>query len=554
VVSRSRRALLGALLSCVLCLLIGMPALATTVAPPPSDEWLDVEPAALEQAAIEEAAFASASTPAQTVNLHRNARAQPAIVPTLPLVDQVGAVSSSALRANAVAPRSRSLAGGPGAGGKGSSVRRQQHVNRTNLQQRVKREREAKARAAAARRADRQRQSKIGRKHGHGPVNKLTVDLGVLFTTQFDGSRYANSNCTMAAAAMLFEVQTGRPVSGAQMRRWSNSRRRGTGLIEIERAFRRGHQPVQTYEDLPWQKFVRAVADGRSAVVMGWYGYLPQRYVLQKGFRTAHSVFVLGYSSHVFDGRGGFFVMDPLGRSGYAGQWWTRKALWRFGWKGKAGVRGSGPRAFRGSVAFQMNRSVKHLGKSPTMPRFRSYWATTKELMRRSERVSVLARNERRLGPRFGNTVLRVHDPQLRMEPRKAARYNQLRWPLARAGTVVAGYSRQHRSITIRTGAGAKVLAAAAGRVVFRSWSRETKGAVWIMHGKKLFTIYTDLARVRVQPGQWVNRGSVLGYVAKEKKRQKSARWRFAVVNSGRPFELWGRSNPRFFLRSMRPG
>jgi hypothetical protein len=374
-----------------------------------------------------------------------------------------------------------------------------------------------------------------------------------LFTTQFDGSRYANSNCTMAAAAMLFEVQTGRPVSGAQMRRWSKSKRRGTGLVEVERAFRQGRQPVKTYEDLPWQKFVRAVADGRSAVVMGWYGYLPPRYVLQNGFRTAHSVFVLGYSSHVFNGHGGFFVMDPLGRGAYAGQWWTRKALWRFGWRGKVGVRGSGPRAFRGSVGFQMNRSVKHLGRSPTLPRFRSYWATTKELMRRSERINVLARTERRLSPRFGNTVLRIHDPQLRMEPRNAARWNSLRWPLARAGKVTAAYTRRHRSITIRTGAGAKVVAAAPGRVVFRSWSRETKGAVWIMHGRKLFTIYTDLARVRVQPGQWVNRGTVIGYVAREKKKQKSARMRFAVVNSSRPFELWSRTNPRFFLRSLHP-
>jgi hypothetical protein len=547
--SRSRRALLGALLSCALCLLTGMPAFATAVAPTQSDEWLQVEPAALEQAAFEDATAVAGNS----LDLRRGSRSTPGIVPTLPLVDQVGSLSNGALRAADVRMRPRTLAGGPGSGEKGSNIRRNQQSRRATAEREARRQRESRSKAAAARRADRQRQSRIGRKHGHGPVNRLTVDLGVLFTTQFDGSRYANSNCTMAAAAMLFEVQTGRPVSGAQMRRWSNSKRRGTGLLEVERAFRRGRQPVKTYEDLPWQKFVRGVADGRSAVVMGWYGYLPQRYVLQRGFRTAHSVFVLGYSRHVFDGRGGFFVMDPLGRSGYAGQWWTRKALWRFGWKGKVGVHGSGPRAFRGSVAFQMNQSVKHLGKSPTMPRFRSYWATTKELMRRSEQVSVLARNVRRLSPRFGNTVLRVHDPQLRMVPRDAARWNSFRWPLARPGRVTAGYNRQHRSITIRTGAGAKVVAAAPGRVMFRSWSKQTKGAVWVMHGQKLFTIYTDLAGVRVQPGQWVNRGTLLGYVAREKKKQKSARMRFAVVNSNRPFELWGRTNPRLFLRSLRP-
>jgi hypothetical protein len=543
VVSRSRRALLGALLSCVLCLLIGMPALATTIAPTQSDEWFQVEPAALEQATLDDAAIASGGG----LELRPGSDRAPTIVPTLPLVDQVGAVSASELRIGDARLRPRTVAGGPGTGPNESDTRRNGQPARSAA------ERRAQARATTARRSQQQRRSRNRRTQSRGPVDRLTVDLGVLFTTQFDGSRYANSNCTMAAAAMLYEVQTGRPVSGAQMRRWSQSRRRGTGLLEIERAFRRGRQPVTTYEDLPWRKFVRAVADGRSAVVMGWYGYLPQRYVLQQGFRTAHSVFVLGYSRHVFNGRGGFFVMDPLGRAGYAGQWWTRKAMWRFGWKGKVGVRGSGPRAFRGSVALQTSRSVKRLGRSPTMPRFRSYWSTTKELMRRSERVSVLARNERRLSPRFGNTVLRVHDPQLRMEPRKAARRNAFRWPLARAGKVTAGFTRQHRSITIRTGSGTRVVAAAPGRVVFRSWSRGTKGAVWIMHGKKLFTIYSDLTRVRVQPGQWVNRGTVLGYVGKQNSKQKTARMRFAVVSSGRPFELWGRANPRSFLRSLRP-
>ena len=44
-----------------------------------------------------------------------------------------------------------------------------------------------------------------------------------------------------------------------------------------------------------------------------------------------------------------------------------------------------------------------------------------------------------------------------------------------------------------RTGAGAKVVAAAPGRVVFRSWSKDTKGAVWVKPGEKLFTIYTDI-------------------------------------------------------------
>ena len=56
-----------------------------------------------------------------------------------------------------------------------------------------------------------------------GP-RQVTLGLSRLFTTQFDGSPYANGNCNMAAGAMLFEVQTGRLVTGAQMRRWSRAR------------------------------------------------------------------------------------------------------------------------------------------------------------------------------------------------------------------------------------------------------------------------------------------------------------------------------------------
>jgi hypothetical protein len=543
--------LLGALLSCVLCLVFATPIVATTVATPRDDGWLQVDPDALHGVALD--AVATGGAAGETFGIGRGPG--PArLISNFQLVDQAGAAGSwSALRSDpGVTPaRRRSLAGGPGEGGKGETARR----NRQRREQahRQTRRREA-ARAAAARRAERQRRTRIGRRHGPGPVDRLTVDLGVLFTTQFDGSRYANINCTMAAAAMLYEVQTGRPVSGGQMRRWSRSRRRGTGLLEIERAFRRGRQPVKTYEDLPWGKFVRAVAEGRSAVVMGWYGHLPDRYVLQKGFKTAHSVFVLGYSGHAFGGRGGFFVMDPLGRGGYAGQWWTRKAMWRFAWRGKAGVHGSGPRAFRGSVAFQMNRSVKKLGRAPVKPRFRSYWATAKELMRRSERVRVPARTDGKLGPRFANSILRVHDKQLRMVPSKAARWNSFRWPLARTGRITAGYSRTHRSLTISTRAGTRVVAAAPGRVVFRTWNRNRRGdTVYVMHGLRLFTIYHNLSRSRVEPGQWVNRGSTLGYVSRARKHQRYSRVRFAVVTSSRPFELWGRDNPRVFLRSLRP-
>jgi hypothetical protein len=561
VVSRSCRAVLGLAVSCLLSLIVAAPAMAVTVQGQEA-EWLTMDAATL--------AGAQALDPFEAAGRSQSMRSRTpsTIVPMLPLTDQFGSVGprdaantgglsrkARSIAADAASHAAvRQLAGGSGASSTDTRERRSAHRDRVTAHRghAPNRSAGARARAVADDRAAQARAAKR-RQHAPGPVDRLVVDMSVLFTTQFDGSRYANSNCTMAAAAMLYEVQTGRSVSGAQIRMWSRARSRGTGLLEVQRAFRAGHQPVKIYEDYPWSKFIRAVAEGRSAVVMGWYGYLPDRYVLQRGFRTAHSVFVLGYSRHVFQGNGGFYVMDPLGRNGYAGQWWTRKAMWRFAWRGKPGVRGSGPRAFRGSVAFQMNRSVKQLGRSPDRPRFRSYWATTKELMRRSERVSVIDRNNRQLGPHLGNAILRIQDKHLRMAPRRAAKWNSLRWPLAGRGRVVEGYSGGHRSITIRTRPGTRVVASAPGRVIYRTWNRSGTGdAVYVMHGDHLFSVYTNLTGITVEPGQWVNRGTMLGRAAREGKRS-TARMSLGVVTARQPFALWGRTNPRYFLRALRP-
>ena len=158
-------------------------------------------------------------------------------------------------------------------------------------------------------------------------MSDVAIDLSGLFTTQFDGSLFATANCNMAAGAMLFEVQTGLNVTGGQMRAWSGATSQGTSLEDLARAFASQGQPLPIQRYLSWSDFQRQVASGRSAVVQGWYGYLPEHYVLQPGFVAGHSVFVLGYSAHVFGGRGGFYVMDPLGRAGYSGAWWPSDVL-----------------------------------------------------------------------------------------------------------------------------------------------------------------------------------------------------------------------------------
>jgi hypothetical protein len=424
------------------------------------------------------------------------------------------------------------------------------------------------------------------------PLPGVTVDLGQLYVTQFDGSRYANSNCTMAAAAMLFEVQTGRSVSGARLRRWSRARQQATGLREIRRAFRSVGERAWIGEDVQWRSFVRRVRSGRSAVVLGWYGRLPQRYVLQPGYVGAHGVFVLGYSSHALGGRGGFYVMDPLGSGAYDGKWWTGPALRRYGWGGRRNVVGAGPQAYFGNVAFQADGTAKRVGARGDRPVFRSYWATTKALLQRARSVTVQPRHQR-IGPGLRGASLRLHDPRLRMRPRRAARHDRLRWPLSRGGQAVTTHRKRPGRLDLRAPAGTRVVSSAPGRVLFRTWP-DASGLeqVWVQHGPSLYTLYAGLHDVRVVPGQWVGRGTVLGRLAarmsdgapspgkqheerkKGGKRERGAQHRraadrhgrrpdlaqpmgllrFSVVTARQPWSQVGHADPRRFLKARPRG
>jgi len=377
-----------------------------------------------------------------------------------------------------------------------------------------------------------------------GP-RQVTLGLSRLFTTQFDGSPYASGNCNMAAGAMLFEVQTGRMVTGAQMRRWSGARTQGTNLLDLRRAFGRGGQWVQIAEDMRWESFLGEVRSGRSAVVQGWYGNLRSN-VLQAGFTTAHSVFVLGYSGHALKGRGGFYVMDPLGMGGYDGAWWSRQELRRFGWSGSPSTVGTGRSAFYGNVALQAGPSKKHLSSRAYRPAFQSYWDTSKSLMKRSRNVNLV---DRRPGvPAF---VLRVEDPKLRLTA-AAAKRRDLRLPLQSWNQQARGFRINDKRLIVRTSPLAKVTAAATGRVIYRGWTLDGTKTLWIQHGPSLSTIYKGLATTRVEPGHWVRAGTVLGKVdvhstGKSTKRQKWGTFRF-VVSVGNPRQASSRQFPLPFL------
>jgi hypothetical protein len=379
-----------------------------------------------------------------------------------------------------------------------------------------------------------------------GPA-RVILGLGALFSTQFDGSAYANGNCNMAAGAMLFEVQTGRAATGALLRRWSGAHTRGTSLLDLRRAFRRQGQAVVTREDFPWRSFVREVRRGRSAVVQGWYGNLPARQDLQPGYTGAHSVFVLGFSRHAMHGHGGFYVMDPLGHNGYDGAWWSPRTLRHFGWGGSPHVIGTGRSAWFGNVALQAQPSRKRLSARAYRPAFQSYWDTSKELMQRARTVRVAP-----VRPGRPALVLRIHDPRLTLSASRA-RQRGMAWPLASWSRLSRGYRAQDRVAVMRALPHAQVTAAATGRVVYRGWSLHGGQTLWVQHGPHLYTVYKGLAKVRVEPGQWVRTGKVLGKLS-PKAGTKQSELRFSVAVGSGPPSASALKDPVRFLKSGHRG
>ncbi len=378
-------------------------------------------------------------------------------------------------------------------------------------------------------------------------VIQVVVDLGSLFTTQFDGSAYASGNCNMASAAMLFEVQTGKDVTGAQMRAWSGATSVGTSLTDLQHAFATQRQPVTIRYGLSWQQFVHQVASGRSAVVQGWYGTLPAQYDLQPGFTAGHSVFVLGYSQHAFNGKGGFYVMDPLGRPGYSGSWWPSAVLQKYGWSGNPSLQGTDRNHYNGYVALEATASGKQLGATPIKPLFQNFWDATKVAIESALQVTVARGNNGSVPPVRG-AVLMILDPRVNLTPQQARANQNLVWPIARS-SLRQGFSAKHPQMDFVAKPGTAVVAPANGRVVFLSYP-DAAGRVtlWVEHGPNLYTVLTGMSHINVKPGQWVNAGDTLGLVGGSGRRGSVVT--FSMAAGALPGVNGSAADPLLFLRA----
>jgi murein DD-endopeptidase MepM/ murein hydrolase activator NlpD len=81
-------------------------------------------------------------------------------------------------------------------------------------------------------------------------------------------------------------------------------------------------------------------------------------------------------------------------------------------------------------------------------------------------------------------------------------------------GWISQNYHSSHPAIDIAAPEGTRVLAAAAGTVIFAGWNNNGGGyQVWIAHGSGLFTTYNHMSAVLVSVGQHVGRAQQVGRV-----------------------------------------
>ena len=124
-----------------------------------------------------------------------------------------------------------------------------------------------------------------------------------------------------------------------------------------------------------------------------------------------------------------------------------------------------------------------------------------------------------------GATEVKKTPPPIKREESIGKPDAKLSWPLAGRGrksvTSPFGYRRDpltggqefHKGIDIDAAREERVLAAAAGEVVFAGKMSGYGTVVMIDHGKRLLTVYAHLSRAIVRLEEMVERGQTIGYV-----------------------------------------
>ncbi len=100
----------------------------------------------------------------------------------------------------------------------------------------------------------------------------------------------------------------------------------------------------------------------------------------------------------------------------------------------------------------------------------------------------------------------------------------------------ILGFSRLHRGVDFAAPTGTPVLAAADGVVTFAGWGGGYGRVVKLAHAQQLATAYAHLSAMKVQPGQRVRQGQVIGLVGSS-GLSTGPHLHYEVYQDGRPVD-----------------
>ena len=152
-------------------------------------------------------------------------------------------------------------------------------------------------------------------------------------------------DCLWASGAMLLDKWTNGEVTRThqQLRSLSKDHRGGSTLADLRAAYARLGIDLRFSPDggvrITWSELLRRLANGAGAVLLGddadlprWYGRWDYSFwkltKKEKPNKDNHAVYIERYDRK----HGRVWLMDPLGRPGWKGEWISVRALRRFAW------------------------------------------------------------------------------------------------------------------------------------------------------------------------------------------------------------------------------
>ncbi len=165
------------------------------------------------------------------------------------------------------------------------------------------------------------------------------------FVTETDTRPW--KDCLWASGAMLLDKWTnGRDaVSRQALRRLSGDSHGGSTLADLRTAYAKLGIALAYSPDggatITWRTLLSRLEHGAGAVLLGddsklprWYGRWDPPFWRATGEGDNHAVYIERYDRK----RGRVWLMDPLGRGDWAGEWISVKALKAYAWTTRAGV------------------------------------------------------------------------------------------------------------------------------------------------------------------------------------------------------------------------